>query len=70
MVDDIVVGCEDAVRWPFVAHELPDVLDRDQLRAFGWQSDDADVVGHDELAGRVPTGLIHEHDRVRAGGDR
>ena len=27
MVDDVVVGFEDAVRQPVVAHELPDVLD-------------------------------------------
>jgi hypothetical protein len=28
MVEDVVVGFEDAVREPIVAHELPDVLDR------------------------------------------
>ena len=27
MVDDVVVGIEDAVGQPVVAHELPDVLD-------------------------------------------
>ena len=28
MIDDVVVGLEDAVRQPVVAHELPDILDR------------------------------------------
>ena len=37
MVEDIVVGFEDAVRQPIVAHELPDVLDRIELGAFGRQ---------------------------------
>ena len=69
MIDDVVVGCEDAVGKPVVAHELPDVLDRVQLGTFGWQSDDADVGGNVELAGHVPTGLIHHHGCVSAGGD-
>ena len=47
----------------------PDVLDRVQLWTFSGQSDDADVAGHDELAGRMPTSLIHQHDRVSAGCD-
>ncbi len=29
--EDIVVGCEDPVREPVVADELPDVLDRVEL---------------------------------------
>ncbi len=31
VVEDILVGFEDPVREPVVAHELPDVLDRVQL---------------------------------------
>jgi hypothetical protein len=31
MVDDVVVGFEDAVREPVVTHELPDVFDRVQF---------------------------------------
>ncbi len=69
MVDDVVVGGEDAVGEPVVAHELPNILNRVQLGAFGWQGDDADVAGYDELAGRMPSRLIHQHDRVSAGGD-
>ena len=33
MVEDVVVGFEDAVRQPVVAHELPDVFDRVELGA-------------------------------------
>ena len=69
MIDDVIVGGEHAVGEPVVAHKLPDVLDGVELWALGWQRDDADVVGHDELSGHVPTGLIHQHDRVSAGGD-
>ena len=59
MIDDIVVRGKDAVGEPIFAHELPDVLDRVQLGAFGWQRDDADVGRHLELAGHVLTGRIH-----------
>lgn len=69
VVDDVVVGGEDPVRQPVVAHELPYVLDRVELGALGRQRDDADVAGNLELAGGVPSGLIHQHDRVSAGRD-
>lgn len=67
VIDDVVVGGEDPVRQPVVAHELLDVLDRVELGALGWQRDDADVAGDLELAGGVPSGLIHQHNRVSAG---
>ena len=38
MVDEIIVGFEDAVREPVVTHELPDVLDRIEFRGFRRQS--------------------------------
>ena len=69
VVDDVVVGREDPVREPVIAHELPDVFDRVQLGTFGRQSDDADIGRHIQLAGHVPTSLIHQHDGVRAGSD-
>lgn len=69
VVDDVVVGGEDAVGEPVVAHELPDVFDRVQLGTFGRQSDDADIGRHIQLAGHVPTSLIHQDDRVSAGRD-
>ena len=60
MVDDVVVGFEDAVREPVVAHELPDVFLRVELRAFGRQRDQGDVGRDDRLAGEMPAGLIDE----------
>lgn len=47
---------------PVVAHGLPDVLDRVEFGALGGQCGDSDVGGHLELAGRVPSGLIHQDD--------
>ena len=47
MIEDVVVGFEGAVRQPVVAHELPDVLDRVELGAFGRQRHEGDIGGHD-----------------------
>ena len=58
VVEDVVVGSEDAVGEPVVAHELPDVLDRVELGAFRRQRDDGDVGRHDEVRRQVPAGLI------------
>lgn len=69
VVDDVVVGGEDAVGEPVVAHELPDVFNWVQFGTFGRQSNDTDVAGHDELCGRMPTRLVHQHDRVSARSD-
>lgn len=69
MVDDVVIGFEDAVRQPVVTHELPDVLGWVQLWALGWQRQKGDVVGDVELVGRVPARLIKDQDGVSAGGD-
>jgi hypothetical protein len=51
VIDEVVIGFEDTVGEPVVAHELPDVLDRVELGAFRWQGDNGDVGWHDE-AGR------------------
>src|SRR5271155_2698271 len=64
VVDEMVVAFEDSVREPVVTHELPDVLDRVEFRAFRRQSDDGDIVRHDETCRCVPTGLIDEEDGV------
>ncbi len=48
MVDEIVVGFEDAVGEPVVAHELPDVFDRVELRRFGRQGENGDVGGNNQ----------------------
>src|SRR5262249_32261022 len=58
MVDEIVVGFEDAVGEPVVAHELPDVLDRVELWALRRQQNDGDIGRHEEAGGRVRAGLI------------
>ena len=39
MVDDVCVGCEEAVRKPVVALELPDVFLRVEFRAFRRDAD-------------------------------
>lgn len=45
---------------------LVDRLGRVEFGALGGQRDDADVAGDFELAGGVPSGLIHQHDRESA----
>ena len=69
VVDDVVVGGEYPVGEPVLAHKLPDILDRVEFRAFGRERDDANIVRHIQLAGRMPTGLIHHYDSMSAGGD-
>ena len=54
LVEDVVAGFEDAVRQPVVAHELPDVLDRIELGAFGRQRQQGGVAGNDEARRDVP----------------
>ena len=53
VVYEIVIGFEDAVGEPVVAHELPDVLDRVELGAFRRQGDNGDVGRHDEARRQV-----------------
>jgi len=67
MIDDFGVGAKDAVGEPVVPHELPDVLDWIELGTFGWQRDDADIIGHDQRVGHMPSGLIHKQYGMGAG---
>jgi hypothetical protein len=67
VIDDFGVGPEDAVGEPVVPHELPDVLDWIELGTFGRQRDDADIFGHDQRVGHMPSGLIHEQYGMGAG---
>ena len=69
VVDDVVVGFEEAVGEPIVAHELPDVFLRVQLGAFGGQRDQGDVRRGAQLAGKMPPSLIDEDCGVSARGD-
>lgn len=68
MVDDVAVRGEQPVRQPVLPHELPDVLDRIELRRLSGQRDDGDVLGHVELGRGVPACLVHEQHGVRARG--
>jgi|SRR5215510_2178910 hypothetical protein len=70
MVDEIVVGFEDAVRKPVVAHELPDVFDRVELRTFWRQRHDGDVGWHDKAGRQVPASLIDQEDGMSRRRDR
>lgn len=69
MIDDVLVGFEDAVRQPVFAHELPDVFDRVKFGRFGWQGQDGDVRWNCQVVGHVPSCLIHDEDRVGTVGD-
>ena len=69
MVDEIIVGFEDTVREPVVAHKLPDLLDRVELEAFRWQGDNGDVGWHDEARRHVTSSLIDQEDGVGTGRD-
>jgi len=67
VVDDVIVGFEDPVGEPVVAHELPDVLDRVELGASRRQRQQGDVGGDDQLGRPVPSGLIKDDDGMGAG---
>jgi hypothetical protein len=66
MIDEVVVGLEDAVGEPVVAHELPDVFHRIEFGAFRRQGDDGDVGRHDETRRHVPACLIDQEHGVGA----
>ena len=65
----IVVGFEDAVREPIVAHELPDVLNRIELGRFR-RNGKRDVVWDGKPLRDMPSRLIKKKDGERAGRDR
>ena len=69
MVDEIIVGFEDAVGEPIVAEELPDVFDRVELGAFRRQRNYGDVCRHHKTGRQVPAGLIDQEDGVGVGRD-
>src|SRR6187551_3481260 len=58
MVDEVGVGCEHPVREPVIAHELPDVLGGVELRAFGREYHERDVVRNHEAGREMPSGLV------------
>ncbi len=70
MIQNVLVGLEEPVREPVVAHELPDILDGIELGAFWRQRDDGDVGRHDELVREVPSGLVDKQRRMSTWGNR
>jgi hypothetical protein len=60
VVEDVRIGPKDTVREPVVSNELPDVLDRIELGALGWQGDNGDVRRDDKLMRQVPSRLVQE----------
>ena len=66
IIEDVVVGFEDAVRQPVISHELPDVFDRIELGAFRrqWQQGD---VGRDDR-GLSSNGTENLHKRTTKAG--
>ena len=69
VIEDVVIGFEDAVGEPAFAQEPPDILGWIEFRAFGRQGHDGDVGGKVELVRHMPAGLIEQQHGVRAGGD-
>ena len=64
MVDDVVLAFEHAVREPVVADELPDIFNRVQFGTFRRQRRHGDVGRDDEVARKVPAGLIDQQGSV------
>jgi len=69
VIDDVVVGFEDAVRQPVVAHELPDVFDRVEFGTPRRKRHQGDIGRHDEVGGAMPSSLIENDDGMSAGCD-
>ena len=69
VVDEIVVGFEDAVGEPVIAHKLPDIFDRVEFGTFRRQWEEGDVRRHDESRRHVPACLIDQKDGMGTGGD-
>ena len=69
MRDDVVMALGDAVREPVAAREPPDVFDRIQFGRFGRERREADVRGHIEAAGEMPSRLVENENGVSVGRD-
>jgi hypothetical protein len=66
VIEDVLVGAEDPVREPVLAQELPDVLDRVQLRSFGGERHERDVGRDDQPPREMPAGLVEQNHRMGA----
>ena len=54
------------MREAIVSEMQPEPLDRIEFGRVGRQEDQAQVFGHDEIAGRMPARLVHQHNVMRA----
>ena len=70
MIEDVVIRFEDPVGEPVVAHELPDIFHRVELRRFRRQRQEGDVVWDRKLLRDMPSRLIEKNERMRVGRDR
>src|SRR5271165_7060794 len=66
-VDDVFGGAKDTVRQAIVAQMQPQPLDRIKFGRVGRQKDQAEVVGHNQIAGGMPTRLVHQYHAMRPG---
>jgi len=73
VVENVVVGLEDPIGQPVIAHELPDILDRVELGTFRRKGQDGDVGRDGQVVGEMPPRLIHQEHSMGArrygGGD-
>src|SRR5205807_9958228 len=70
VIEDVVIRFEDPVGEPVVAHELPDIFHRVELRRFRRQRQEGDVVWDRKLLRDMPSRLIEKNERMRVGRDR
>jgi hypothetical protein len=63
-IDDVVVGAEDPVRQPGIAHELPDVFHQIEFGRAWRERQDGDVGGDIEFRAGMPRCMIDEEDGV------
>jgi hypothetical protein len=69
VIENVVEGFENAVREPVLAHELPDVFLRVELRRTRRQRQERDILRHLESFRAMPSGLIEEENGMRIGCD-
>jgi hypothetical protein len=62
VLEDVLVGAEDAIGEPVVADELPDVFDRIEFGRLWRQRHQGNVGRNVEHVGEVPSGLIEQHN--------
>ena len=59
---DLVQTIEDLVAKPFFADLVPEVFNGVEFGAVGRQVYDPHILWHNEIAGHVPSGFVHDHE--------